>query len=555
MGVGHMATLCQHLLMTAPSLLFFSQAVVLNPVPKDQPRVHLDMDLDGRSLITTCGGDSGATALTDCAACGFADPTAPRLYILETSEGSGSRIQSIIYGMALAAMNGMNLGGVVSLPGCGKRKHPDGTHGTDVGSTVSALFGLKNGDNLFIDKKPHCDRTFEMAGDLADAFINGSDLTPLSSVMLSDGLIATSLDHWTRNPDHFPLSYFMNPVFLAYLRRGAHGLLNRPLVFDAARPSVALHIRRADVVVGNRLTTDEWNLKMIDEVRALLPGADVHIFSALAGNWKNESFDVYRERGCTVHLEEVDVLDAWANFAHADVLITAKSSFSMLPALLNDKCVLYQSWWLQPLPGWVVASDGFFQETKDQPYQLDKQALADCLKRVQQRSANVPEDGDAPPSDDKSKFAQIMEERRKGRADLDLRLAAKEKARLEKEERKRQGEINRAAREAAMKQAAIDRRLRTEAMQKKREEQARLKAEKDAELAIRKAEFQRLKEEREREKEEALAKRKAMFQRLREERETANKAKPIANSGGKVKAKRAAATATKEKINTAAGGA
>ena len=62
---------------------------------------------------------------------------------------------------------------------------------------------------------------------------------------------------------------------------------------------------------------------------------DVHVFSSLAdGAWRAEDFDGFRARGVAVHLDG-DPRVAWAHFLAADLLVTARSSFSGVAAILR----------------------------------------------------------------------------------------------------------------------------------------------------------------------------------------------------------------------------
>ncbi|CAK0898551.1 unnamed protein product [Prorocentrum cordatum] len=103
----------------------------------------------------------------------------------------------------------------------------------------------------------------------------------------------------------------------------------------------------------------------------------MHVFSSTEQKLPSSSFDEYRSKGLTVHLDG-DVLEAWSNFARADVLVMARSSFSHVPAFFNDKCVVYQPYWHLPLSHWV-SSTANEKEPLD-PEQLQK--LRDCLARI-----------------------------------------------------------------------------------------------------------------------------------------------------------------------------
>lgn len=142
----------------------------------------------------------------------------------------------------------------------------------------------------------------------------------------------------------------MTETILSSLRE-----MNKPqikeadLLFAAGRPSVALHVRRGRDVSAKvdrlerlrRFSPDEYYFTLVERIRSVFPSADVHVFSSLEGVTSRSDFDEYAKRNMTVHFEDtVDVIKAWTNMIHADIFIMAKSSFSMVPALLNPNCVV-----------------------------------------------------------------------------------------------------------------------------------------------------------------------------------------------------------------------
>lgn len=132
------------------------------------------------------------------------------------------------------------------------------------------------------------------------------------------------------------------------------------MLFSPERFSVALHLRRGDVLPTNRgrFTKDEYYLGIVKMIREVVPDADVQAFSSLEGFQNIENFKMYTENDITVHFEEhADVCVAWLNMIHADMLIMAKSAFSVVPALLNFQCVVYEpSDYLGKLEHWVTES-------------------------------------------------------------------------------------------------------------------------------------------------------------------------------------------------------
>jgi hypothetical protein len=78
-----------------------------------------------------------------------------------------------------------------------------------------------------------------------------------------------------------------------------------------------------------------------------------------------------------------DAMTAWAHFIKADILITSKSTFSMVPAFFNRQCVIYQPHWNAPLPHWVSVHLWPSQEALNASAISDELAFAfpRCLSR------------------------------------------------------------------------------------------------------------------------------------------------------------------------------
>ena len=62
--------------------------------------------------------------------------------------------------------------------------------------------------------------------------------------------------------------------------------------------------------------------------------------------WTSKDYDGYRQRNMTVHLDKKiddneDMLTAWIHMARADIFIMSQSSFSMVPAQLVRRRILF----------------------------------------------------------------------------------------------------------------------------------------------------------------------------------------------------------------------
>ena len=109
----------------------------------------------------------------------------------------------------------------------------------------------------------------------------------------------------------------------------------------------AVHIRRGDVAkpgseVTRRLTSMDANARAIEIIQATWPGIEVRVFS----QGPPEDFSRL-PGGCKFYLD-VDVFETLRQLLNADVLVTAKSSFSYVAALLSRGTVIYEPFWHSP---------------------------------------------------------------------------------------------------------------------------------------------------------------------------------------------------------------
>lgn len=109
---------------------------------------------------------------------------------------------------------------------------------------------------------------------------------------------------------------------------------------------MALHVRRGDLTKSDEhALPDAWYYRLIDRIRRHAPRADIHVWSSTENMgqrpiWTSRDFDGFRSRGCTVHLDDEDLLEPWAHFARADIFVATKSHFSEIGAMLNPYCVI-----------------------------------------------------------------------------------------------------------------------------------------------------------------------------------------------------------------------
>jgi hypothetical protein len=318
----------------------------VDPQPSALSERRADRDSEAGCLGR--GGGTDEEFLRQCSVCRFFGygEDVPRIYIKEQPDGLGSRLHEIIAGMAVAARMQMAFGGVVF----GKRVcHV--SHGLNIPQGVGAFFGIEDYSLMYTNgtDSPHMNGTFPTFGAFEKA-VKKFGRPEGGNIFLSNVCMACEVDNTHR------LSEFYTPKFLSELREGF--VWRQPLVFKPSSMSIAIHVRRGDVDVDPRnawrRTSDQWYLSLIEQLKLQWPGADMHVFSSMEGQWQDSDFDIYRQKGATVHLDG-DTTEVWAHFSSADVFVMAKSSFSHVPALVNPNCVVYQPYMHWPLDGWVVA--------------------------------------------------------------------------------------------------------------------------------------------------------------------------------------------------------
>jgi hypothetical protein len=299
--------------------------------------------------------------------------------------------------MAVAAKNGMNIAGFVSIPfECPVRIYHGFPYGVNVKTVYDFFFGL-NSTDLFVNRRqPHVAKYRNMRAlekDTTDVMPLGipDPLAPGAQSILdeSDLLMQFSGLHNTRRE----IQQYMTKGFISTLRAMASNkaVMERPLWFAGdGRPTVAVHIRRGDVkqrgVNQFRWSPDSWYMDKIQKIRHQLPDADVHVFTSVDEDTDQESLYVWNNtvNHLTVHTDEEKnmashaTMDAWAHFAQADIVILSRSSYGHVPAMLNTNCVIYQEYWNAPLDGWIWAEDA----EEGSKNLFDQGAFNTCVRRI-----------------------------------------------------------------------------------------------------------------------------------------------------------------------------
>lgn len=132
---------------------------------------------------------------------------------------------------------------------------------------------------------------------------------------------------------------------------------NRNHYFNDENFNIAIHIRRHnphDNRINGTDTPDYIFLNIINKLRIVYAAKKplFHIYSQ--GN--NENFKKFNAPDLILHLNE-SVEDTFIPLVLADVLVTSRSSFSYVAAILSEGTVYYMPFWHPPLPGWLWATE------------------------------------------------------------------------------------------------------------------------------------------------------------------------------------------------------
>ena len=226
---------------------------------------------------------------------------------------------------------------------------------------------------------------------------SGDDFFHPTNVPASDDPTNSTMRHVAFNRS---VKAYIDEPFLVRLRRGAvcgvtHVLQEygnffsssppwvntnevKPSKLQAARGkvTVAVHMRLGDVVRGSiypanamRFTPLSWYYHVLLGLEQLLPNADIHVFTSFdvhhpevtrvamraLGTLRLMGYRVHASNESSAHNGEAtrEAMRDMAHMASADVLLTARSSFSIVAGYLNPNCVLYLPFRHAPLEGWI----------------------------------------------------------------------------------------------------------------------------------------------------------------------------------------------------------
>jgi hypothetical protein len=146
---------------------------------------------------------------------------------------------------------------------------------------------------------------------------------------------------------------YMTQAWLTYM----HGIVKYGATETQQRTNrtmVAVHIRRSDVTPCNdhdrRYLSNAYYKRVLETYAPnTYNNYSVEIFSESSSLEPLQEFAAYGK----MRLDE-SILETWQSMMTADIFIMSKSSFSIVPAILNRHgTIVYTSFWYEPLPQWT----------------------------------------------------------------------------------------------------------------------------------------------------------------------------------------------------------
>jgi hypothetical protein len=124
---------------------------------------------------------------------------------------------------------------------------------------------------------------------------------------------------------------------------------------------LCVHVRRGDVDPINsnsiRYTSNRSIIKNLGKIVEFYKKNNISFKVYIYSQGEEKDFVEFKELNAVLCLNE-DEFTTFDNLVHADILVTAKSSFSYVAALLNKGIVFYEPFWHRPLPSWIDITSG-----------------------------------------------------------------------------------------------------------------------------------------------------------------------------------------------------
>lgn len=126
---------------------------------------------------------------------------------------------------------------------------------------------------------------------------------------------------------------------------------------------IAAHIRRGDVSthrVAHRFTSNEVVVSTLRRIIAEVEKSGRAYEATVYSIGAPDAFTVFEDLGCRIDVTS-SAPDVFGHLRSADILLTAKSTFSYIAALYSTGIVLYEPFARRPMPSWIPRDkDGGF---------------------------------------------------------------------------------------------------------------------------------------------------------------------------------------------------
>ena len=123
--------------------------------------------------------------------------------------------------------------------------------------------------------------------------------------------------------------------------------------FNNGKINVAIHIRRYitefDVGYNRPQVPAEYYADIMDRIRAEHSNVLFHIYSI----GDDDFFKVLMNEDVVFHINE-NISKTFTEMVAADILVTSRSSFSHVAAILSDGIIYYVPFWHPPAKHWIV---------------------------------------------------------------------------------------------------------------------------------------------------------------------------------------------------------
>lgn len=135
----------------------------------------------------------------------------------------------------------------------------------------------------------------------------------------------------------------------------------------ARRYKIAVHVRRGDVStkrVSHRYTRNNRIIQSLEKLKEILNNMAAEYEIEIYSNGTTEELSDFLDIGCRINVMSGAIETLYA-MREADILLTAKSTFSYVAALYVKGIVLYEPFTHQPMPSWIIRDqNGGFSEAE-----------------------------------------------------------------------------------------------------------------------------------------------------------------------------------------------